>query len=69
MEAYYRCNTRITALIRVLPWAYYRLAPPGPPDFPENLAVLPGGPWAIVLPVLAVLIVPKDIKVIRLRLP
>ena len=21
-------NTRITALIRVLPWAYYRLAPP-----------------------------------------
>ena len=39
MEAYYLFNTRITAVIRVLPWAYYRLAPPGPPDFPENLAV------------------------------
>ena len=46
MEAYYLFNTRIIALIRVLPWAYYRLAPPGPPDFPENLAVPPGGPGA-----------------------
>ena len=30
MEAFYRFNTRITAVIRVLSWAYYR--------FPENLA-------------------------------
>ena len=36
-------SRRITAVIRVLPWAYYRLAPPGPPDFPGNLAVRPGG--------------------------
>jgi len=31
MEAFYRFNTRIIAVIRVLSWAYYR--------FPENLAV------------------------------
>ena len=30
MEAYYLCKTRITALIRVLTSAYYRLAPPTP---------------------------------------
>ena len=37
---------RITAYYHVLNGAYYRLAPPGPPDFPENLGVPPGGPRA-----------------------
>ena len=40
---------RITAYYRVLNGAYYRLAPPGPPDFPENLGVPPGGPRAYPL--------------------
>ena len=33
----------ISAYYRVLNGAYYRLAPPGPPDFPEKLGVPPGG--------------------------
>ena len=41
---------RITAYYRVLNGAYYRLAPPGPPDFPENLGSRLGGQGRITIP-------------------